>query len=66
MRAASSALDPGTISALGYERETAVVQLWNSPTPRGQTPLRKRDDFSTAAWNQAVWQPTPAQRTADL
>ena len=25
------ALDPATISTLGYERETAVVQLWNQP-----------------------------------
>ena len=25
------ALDPATISTLGYERETAVVQLWNEP-----------------------------------
>ena len=25
------ALDPGTISTLGHERETAVVQLWNQP-----------------------------------
>ena len=31
------ALDAGTISALGYERETAVVQLWNwgsDPAPK--------------------------------
>lgn len=25
------ALDPATISALGYERETAVIKLWNEP-----------------------------------
>jgi broad specificity phosphatase PhoE len=25
------ALDPGTLSTLAYERETAVVQLWNQP-----------------------------------
>jgi broad specificity phosphatase PhoE len=25
------ALDPTTISLLGYERETAVIRLWNSP-----------------------------------
>jgi broad specificity phosphatase PhoE len=25
------ALDPGTISVLGYERETALVQRWNEP-----------------------------------
>lgn len=25
------ALDPATISVLGYERETAVVRLWNQP-----------------------------------
>ena len=31
------ALDPGTISALGYERETAVIQLWN----RGSDPAPK-------------------------
>jgi probable phosphoglycerate mutase len=25
------ALDPATISALGHERETAVIKLWNQP-----------------------------------
>jgi len=25
------ALDPATLSTLGYERETAVLQLWNQP-----------------------------------
>ena len=25
------ALDPGTLSKLGYERETAVIRLWNQP-----------------------------------
>ena len=25
------ALDPGTISVLGYERETPVIRLWNQP-----------------------------------
>jgi len=25
------ALDPATINALGYERETAVIKLWNQP-----------------------------------
>jgi broad specificity phosphatase PhoE len=25
------ALDPGTISTLGYERETPVIRLWNQP-----------------------------------
>jgi broad specificity phosphatase PhoE len=25
------ALDPGTLSTLGYERETSVIRLWNEP-----------------------------------
>jgi probable phosphoglycerate mutase len=25
------ALDPATLSALGYERETSVIRLWNNP-----------------------------------
>jgi len=32
------ALDPGTISVLGHERETAVVQLWNEPAQAGTPP----------------------------
>jgi broad specificity phosphatase PhoE len=27
------ALDPATISVLGYERETPVIRLWNEPSP---------------------------------
>jgi broad specificity phosphatase PhoE len=27
------ALDPATISTLGYERETPVIRRWNEPTP---------------------------------
>jgi hypothetical protein len=25
------ALDPGTLSVLGHEREQAVLQIWNQP-----------------------------------
>ena len=25
------ALDPATLSTLGYERETSVIRLWNEP-----------------------------------
>jgi probable phosphoglycerate mutase len=28
------ALEPGTISILGYERETSVIRLWNEPVAR--------------------------------
>jgi probable phosphoglycerate mutase len=28
------ALDPATISVLGYERETPVIQIWNEPATR--------------------------------
>lgn len=28
------ALDPATLSVLGYERETAVIQMWNEPAER--------------------------------
>jgi len=38
------ALDPATLSTLGHERETAVIQLWNEavlPRPAGSDPAPK-------------------------
>jgi probable phosphoglycerate mutase len=29
------ALDPATLSSLGYEHETEVIQMWNEPAARG-------------------------------
>jgi broad specificity phosphatase PhoE len=34
------ALDTGTISALGYERETRVVRRWNAPVADAEAPRR--------------------------